>query len=84
MPPPPKQETPKAIILHQQVIKPASPPVEESLTPPLLPNMLVAAQPQAVDDKMEKEGKKRNNWDMFADEAPGKAEVNVSYQFLSS
>lgn len=38
---------------------------------------------QVIEDKTEKEGKPRNNWDMFADEAPGKAEVNVSFQFFS-
>lgn len=56
---------------------------EESLTPPLLPNMKIklATEAEATDDnkKVEKEIKQRNaDWDMFADEHCFKSEHNVS------
>ncbi|KAF5292109.1 hypothetical protein FQA39_LY14064 [Lamprigera yunnana] len=47
--------------------------VEESLTPPLLPNM----KPKVVEAKPEKEVKvKKTDWDMFADEQSFKKEHN--------
>lgn len=49
---------------------------DESLTPPLLPNML---KPK---DKGEKDKvKNQTEWDMFAEQDVFKASTNVSYEF---
>lgn len=51
--------------------------VEESLTPPLLPNMKVKSP--SDEKEMEKENKlKRVNWDMFAEQDIFKADTSVS------
>lgn len=41
--------------------------------------MIINMHQVTAEEKSDKESRKRNNWDMFADEAPGKAEVNVSF-----
>lgn len=54
---------------------------DESLTPPLLPNMKIKVEGKHDDIKTEKEVKsKRLDWDMFADEHSFKKEHNVSYR----
>lgn len=53
--------------------------VEESLTPPLLPNMKVKSPSDEKEIEKEKENKlKRVNWDMFAEQDIFKADTSVS------
>lgn len=47
---------------------------EESLTPPLLPNMKMVEQNDKKADKA-----KRSDWDMFAEQDIFKADTNVSF-----
>lgn len=58
--------------------------VEESLTPPLLPNMKVKNPSELQNEKkLEKESKvKRNQWDMFAEQDIFKADTNVCFSFI--
>lgn len=56
-----------------EVIEEKSDNIEQSLTPPLLPNMKI------VDPEKKEEVKaKRNDWDMFADQDSFKTNTNVS------
>lgn len=55
---------------------------EESLTPPLLPNMIVAPGSNS-DKKVEKDkGKRMGDWDMFAEQDIFKANTHVCRQIL--
>lgn len=55
--------------------------IEESLTPPLLPNMKVKNQSQVQNEKkVEKDNKvKKSQWDMFAEQDIFKADTNVRF-----
>lgn len=61
--------------------------IEESHTPPLLPNMKIKLQntpDSQIEKKQEKESKivKKNQWDMFADQDIFKADTEVGIIIL--
>lgn len=54
--------------------------IEESHTPPLLPNMKIKVLQNTQENQNEKKIK-RNQWDMFAEQDIFKADTEVSCQF---
>lgn len=73
------EETPPSNTNEQSI----DPVEDESLTPPLLPNMKVKASENNGFKEIIKEVKQNNaNWDMFADDHSFKKEYNVSFNVI--